>query len=265
MIRTFNRFELKYVIRHEHYRRIKEQLIRHMRVDPRAGAGGRYPIASLYYDSHDLVCYREKIDGVKVRRKLRIRSYDAFDPGAVHVEIKQRVDRTVQKRRIRMDWESARDLCRGGAGPAGMGDDLDRALMGEVTNLVWSRGLRPTCITSYQREAYEGSRYERGVRVTFDFLLRYRVHGLDLSLPARNRAILPQDVVVMEIKVNERIPRWLQILLADLEPRMNRLSKYCLAMDRSAAARAQRVWVASGQERTGLAFAEEEARLHPCR
>lgn len=55
------------------------------------------------------------MDGLKFRRKLRIRRYelgDALtDETPVFVEIKQRIDRVTQKRRVSLPYAEALRLC----------------------------------------------------------------------------------------------------------------------------------------------------------
>jgi len=113
MIRRFNRYELKYVLTQREYLRIVNDLEGFLDHDRHAGAEGIYRIASLYYDSLDLSCYRNKIDGIKYRRKLRLRIYKDSDMSFGFVEIKQRINRTVQKRRLRLPIDEAKALCSG--------------------------------------------------------------------------------------------------------------------------------------------------------
>lgn len=102
-IRTFNRFELKYVVRVRELARLREEIAAYMVRDPHAGADGRYTLTSLYYDTRARDCFWAKLDGLRFRRKLRIRHYEqrevVTDDTIVYVEIKQRVDRVTQKRR----------------------------------------------------------------------------------------------------------------------------------------------------------------------
>ena len=69
---------------------MREELNAHMDSDVNSPIGG-YPVTSLYYDTQSLRFYWEKIEGLKFRRKLRIRLYgcpsDAVDETPVYVEI----------------------------------------------------------------------------------------------------------------------------------------------------------------------------------
>lgn len=114
-MRKFNRFELKYVITLQQAERIKTALRAYLIPDEHGNKNGRYAVGSLYYDSPDFRCYREKVDGIKFRRKLRIRRYEAgealTDEALVFVEIKQRIDRVTQKRRAILPYREALRLC----------------------------------------------------------------------------------------------------------------------------------------------------------
>ena len=107
-VRKFNRFELKYLITLMEAERFKDALRAFLIPDEHGGNSGRYGLASLYFDSPNLRCYREKMDGLKFRRKLRIRRYETgemmTEASPVFVEIKQRVDRVTQKRRALLSY-----------------------------------------------------------------------------------------------------------------------------------------------------------------
>src|SRR2546430_14722982 len=101
MIRQFNRYELKYVLPLGRAARVIEDLKPQIAPDRYGGERG-YPVVSLYYDSPDYSCFWSKIEGLRFRRKVRVRIYPDGDVGLVRggaVEIKQRVNKTGQKRR----------------------------------------------------------------------------------------------------------------------------------------------------------------------
>lgn len=114
-IRKFNRFELKYLISFEMAQKLQQDLKKYVIPDGYSkNENGLYTLSSLYYDTDDYRFYREKIEWLKYRRKLRIRQYEASewlkDDSIVYVEIKQRVDRVTQKRRVPMKYKDADDL-----------------------------------------------------------------------------------------------------------------------------------------------------------
>lgn len=233
MIRSFNRFELKYLLDAGAVAEVADDLSRYLQPD-RHGDTGRYALTSLYYDSADLVCYWAKVDGLKFRRKLRIRYYETRGPladgGPVFVEIKQRLNRVTQKRRVQMSYGEALALC-GGDGAAAGPNGRDGSVIAEVQDMVGRFGLRPVAITSYLRTAWVGGDHDPGVRVTFDHDVRYRLGDLDLRDKVPGAHMLPPERVVMEVKVNDRVPAWLTRLVSRHDLSVVRMSKYCTAIE----------------------------------
>nr|WP_271210409.1 polyphosphate polymerase domain-containing protein [Rhodococcus wratislaviensis]GLK35663.1 VTC domain-containing protein [Rhodococcus wratislaviensis] len=231
-LHAFNRYEIKYLAHESDVPRLREALSGHMASDEFSPVGG-YPVTSLYYDTQNLRFYWEKIEGLKFRRKLRVRLYgppaEATGVTPVYVEIKQRVNRVTQKRRIQLPYSHAMRLCDArqpidhdvSAGP----------FVNEVTTLVGNLDLCPTVTTGYLREAFVRTGADLGLRVTID----HRVHGRDrdfhFAAPAENRFIIPPHLCIVEIKANERVPYWVTDLTARLDMSVVRVSKYCQSVE----------------------------------
>jgi len=251
MIHSFNRLELKYVIPSVIRDALFEDLRANVSPDPEGGSGV-YQVTSLYYDTADLACFRAKLEGIKFRRKLRIRRYGTLgnDPdAAVMVEIKQRINRTTQKRRIELPLREAYSLCAGNL-LREWPDQTHAAVADEVTFLALALSLRPTCVIGYIRRAFIGSRYEPGLRITFDHGLWSSVADAGLGGGAARHAFLSPDWVVMELKTDRAIPIWVSNLLARNNVALVRFSKYCTGL-----ARLHRLGLASG---TGAADATDD-------
>jgi hypothetical protein len=232
-IRKFNRFELKYVITLQQAERFKSALRAYLVPDEHGNDNGRYALASLYYDSPDFRCYREKLDGIKFRRKLRLRRYETdelfTEETPVFVEIKQRVDRVTQKRRTLLPYSEALRLCNDRQIPDYAPED--KAIIEEIYAFVWQYNLRPASLVRYVRQAFVGTEYDVGLRVTFDTFLSFQTHPLHLHEGPSGLPMLPANLVVMEIKVNERIPTWLTEMIAAHNLQMDRISKYCRSIE----------------------------------
>lgn len=231
MIRRFNRYELKYVLPWTKCEAIMEDLRLHLPADRHAGQSG-YRTVSLYYDSPAYDCFWAKFEGLKFRRKVRLRAYvdgSVDDIAECLVEIKQRINRTVQKRRLVLPLEQAERLCKGQS-IARCADPLDQSVADEVTYLVRTMHLRPAAITAYHRHALEGLHTNAGLRVTFDTDVRSRVSALKLDASAENKLIVPPGWAIMEVKANNGVPAWMIGLLARHECQLKRMSKYCLGL-----------------------------------
>ena len=235
-IRKFNRFELKYLISYDTALKLQEDLKNYVIPDAYAKeTNGLYTLSSLYYDTDDYRFYWEKIDGIKYRRKLRIRQYETTEPlnddSLVYVEIKQRVDRVTQKRRVPMKYKDALLLCNEWIIPEH--EKVDEATLFEIYEMIKQHNLRPSCITSYVRNAYFWTDYDSWLRVTFDTNIRYRTKNLDLSDKQIWEFMISPNMVIMEVKANERVPYWMTEMVSNYNFRLIRVSKYCQGLEAS--------------------------------
>jgi hypothetical protein len=213
---------------------IRTSLEDYLHPDEHGNGNGHYALASLYFDSPDYSCYWEKMDGVRFRRKLRLRLYETQEKvkgnTSVFVEIKQRCDRVTQKRRVILSYQQALRLCNQRQLP----DQIfskDKPVIQEINGFIWQYNLQPVSIVRYQRQAFVGSDFDIGLRVTFDTQMRSQTRRLDLMEETDTTSLFPPDQVIMEIKVNERIPYWLTEMVAKYNLRMVRVSKYCRSID----------------------------------
>lgn len=232
-IRKFNRFELKYLISLKQAEQFKSALRAYLIPDEHGNNNGHYALTSLYYDSPNLRCYWEKEYGLRFRRKLRIRRYETGEPlteeTPIFLEIKQRIDRVIQKRRAVLSYGDALRLCNDRQLPDC--EPEDRATIEEIYVFLWQYNLRPMSIVRYDRQAFIGTEYDLGLRVTFDTALSFQSHRLHLHEEPSSLPMLPPNQVVMEIKINERMPTWLTELIADHNLKMARVSKYCHSIE----------------------------------
>lgn len=241
-IKKYSRYELKFVISHAQRRQLVAILPDYLALDRKGDAEGRYDIASLYFDSPDYQAYWDKVEGHRFRRKVRIRVYGqkpVTAETACFVEIKQRINKTLQKKRVILPYAAATALC--GAGEVGSTTtdmpDRDRQVINEIQYLHQTMQLQPACVVSYNRQAFEGSQYDPSLRVTFDTNLKGRTHDLTLLSQgyAAGNFFLPPEYCVMEVKVNYRVPYWLTEIIGRHQCTLRRVSKYCTALEQSKA------------------------------
>jgi SPX domain protein involved in polyphosphate accumulation len=262
-IRRFNRFELKYLITLQQAEEFRSGLRAYLVPDEHGKNNGRYTLASLYYDSPGLRCYWEKMDGIKFRRKVRIRHYETDEPFTretpVFVEIKQRIDRVTQKRRVILPYSEALRLCNDRQIPDHA--EEDEATIDEIIALSWQYNLRPVSIVRYERQAFVGTNYDIGLRVTFDTSLAFESQQLHLHEQPPGLLMLPANLVVMEIKINERMPYWLTEMLAAHNMQIIRISKYCRSIE-AAKSMPSRQWRCLAPEWSQDVLASVPSALH---
>jgi hypothetical protein len=228
-VRSINRFELKYLISHAVVPEFIHSLDGFVYADPNCNGEGGYPIYSVYCDSPGLSLFWEKIEGVRFRRKVRFRRYG--DSPDVFLEIKQRVGRTLQKRRMRWPLEEvAQTLCTGRI--AEEGNPGRDPVVREVMFLWRHYNLRPYMAISYGRRAFF-SVFESDLRITFDIRVQYHPRDFDIARPFEvGKYVVDPEQAIMEIKFSDRVPRWLCKLVCRYGLRHIRMSKYCTAVDR---------------------------------
>ncbi|MEU8039206.1 polyphosphate polymerase domain-containing protein [Streptosporangium sp. NPDC049078] len=231
-LHAFNRYEIKYLVETSEAVTLRKEIEQRLDRDRHSGQEG-YGIWSVYYDTRQLRFYWEKIEGLRFRRKLRVRHYgDRFtlrDDTPVFVEIKQRVNRVTQKRRVSLPYRDALRLCDGRQMVEH--EPSQRAFLQEVLDLSLRLDLRAVAMTGYTRHAYVGRDADVGLRVTFDNRVRGRDRDFHLGADAENRLIVPAHMSIVEVKANERVPYWLTDLTAKRNLQVVRVSKYCQSVE----------------------------------
>ena len=222
------RFELKYPVEPLRATRFLEELSPLLEPDGH-GRDGAYTIYSLYYDTRDLSCLREKIEGVPNRIKFRLRSYPGDGSGAAYLESKTRFRHYVRKERQRVTAEQAAELSRGPLTPRALARIVPSShpLAGQVASRL-SRGLLlPVVGVLYRRRALI-LRGSRNLRVTMDHSLQALAPDAPPAFPRRG---LAPDPWVLEIKGHGLLPVEIQDALARHDLVARSFSKYgeCIA------------------------------------
>ncbi len=243
------RYELKYLIYREQMNMLLPDLLNYLTYDPHSGEDGGYPITSLYYDSPDYKAYWDKLEGHRSRRKVRVRVYgddEVLPDTPAFVEVKERVNVRIRKRRIQLPYEQAVDFDAFDELP---GLALEESLVAqEVYYLYRTLLMQPACVVQYDRVALEGHDHFADLRVTFDTNLRGRVHDLSLLSTGHthNQLLLSPDYVILEVKANQTVPLWMANLISRHQCTHRRISKYCTVLEHAQVTRSrQRIIMSS--------------------
>lgn len=162
--------------------------------------GGRYLIRSLYFDNLDDKALREKIDGVNLREKFRIRYYNG-DTSVIHLEKKSRRAGLGTKFSAALSREEAQRIVNGN--PDWMMDS-GRPLVQELYCKMRWQGLRPKVIVEYTREPFI---YRPGnVRVTFDYDIRTGLSCTDFLNPDCVTIPAGDAPILLEVKWDAFLP-----------------------------------------------------------
>jgi len=198
--------------------------------------GKDYTVRSIYMDTPELTTYYEKLSGVKVRNKYRIRGYnDLTDDANVFLEIKRKENIYISKDRVPVLYSELDEF-------------LDQADLSRVRNhtsqyekrieaarnfiyyLLRFR-LKPVINVVYEREALE-CRFGSGLRVTFDMNIRSRLAQSFESLFEEGAMnVLDPLHYVLEIKHYQAQPSWVPVIVNKYNLRKQAVSKYALSVE----------------------------------
>ena len=193
------RHEWKHEINHSDMLALRSRLQAVMVMDSHA-VNGKYEIRSLYFDNLQDKALLEKINGVNMREKFRVRYYNG-DTSFILLEKKSKINGMCRKEHTQLSEDETQaisdcnmDMLRKSVKP----------LVRELYLKMQTQGLQPKTIVDYTREAFV---YTPGnVRVTLDYNIRTGITGTDflkndcVTIPAGNAP------VILEVKWDEFLP-----------------------------------------------------------
>ena len=192
----------------------------YMRIDPHGGREG-YTVRSLYFDTIYDNDYFDKVNGLELRKKLRLRIY-LPDCQAVKLEIKQKQGSAQRKDSLLISRSLAEEMiCGRYTGLAAMGSELAmRAYQILETGLY-----RPKCIVEYHRIAL--AEESNDIRITFDS--RIGASHRWGSFFDRHLELLPvRDQPVLEVKYDGFLLSGIKQALASADAPELSVSKYAM-------------------------------------
>lgn len=191
--------------------------------DPHNGTHG-YVIRSLYFDTPYDGDYFEKLAGIELRRKIRLRCYDPMADFAM-LEMKQKQGANQLKRSLRVSREDAIELTRGNYSPL---LKYDEPFAAECYALMTYRCYRPKTIVEYNRKAFIAK--ENKIRITFDNNIVSTESSFELFDPSLNmNPVLDKYDVVLEVKFNGFLLDYIKRLINPADRSELSVSKYVLA------------------------------------
>jgi hypothetical protein len=216
------RHELKYFMNYAEYIKLRDILSRFMKADEYVCADNGYFIRSLYFDTPQNKEYIEKVTGMEVRKKIRLRIYSLEDE-AVKLEIKAKYNNYMKKDTAIITRENARRLARG---DKSFLLDFHNVTMNRVYYYMSEMYYMPVVVIDYNREAFICD--YNNIRITFDTNISSCSSELDLfSDDLHFVRVFDQSTIVMEVKYNRFLPKWLKMILSCTNIMSSAISKYC--------------------------------------
>lgn len=179
---------------------ILRQRLRAVMQPDKYATNGRYFIRSLYFDTPDDKALREKLDGVYIREKYRIRLYN-HDLSFLRLERKYKMGALGYKETAALTADEAQAIA--GGDTAWMAQKDNAVLRGFYERMLWDR-LRPKVIVDYMREPFV---YVPGnVRVTLDYDIRTGLGCTDFLRDDCVTIPVKDAPCILEVKWDEYLP-----------------------------------------------------------
>ncbi len=226
------------MIENKHLSNLRRTLKPYIKQDEVAARGefGEYKVKSIYFDTTSLRDYRDKIEGYKIRKKLRIRTYND-EPSKEHIffEIKRKNDNYISKDRAHLPFEKIESVIAQNSyinffNEAQENENL-RGKNPNFFNNVRKEILSPLALVTYDREAYF-SKFDKSLRITFDKNICAKPFPSLLEL----FDISPGEQIIknhflLEIKFVHGYSRWLQKVINMFNLRRIAFSKYTTSLN----------------------------------
>ena len=231
---NFSRYEFKYLLKSKQCQDIESELSHFMVYDGyvHKELSNSYFVRSLYFDNEENQRYYEKIDGIRLRNKFRIRTYGtSLEEGLpIYLEEKGRnIDRTY-KHRIQIISEHLPKFCLPEQQERLLELFSDDELIQRFVFDVIKNKTSPKVLVDYIRRPYT-STYDVNFRVTIDS--RIKVANANSLFPDQttNWICCKAGYSIMEVKFHRRIPAWFHRIIQAYEITRLSISKFCEGME----------------------------------
>ena len=230
------RLEYKYLVEYNKLDRLRKELFPFVEYDRDYNDASEYTVRSIYFDTSKLKYYHEKLNGVQIRKKLRIRGYNQPErESVIFLEIKRKYENFINKNRSALKYYNLDELIKTkdinsfiltNNGFANALTDAEKFL-----HHIYKRTLRPTVLITYDREAFF-SKFDKRLRLTFDKNLRYMLFPCmdELYNDEQLNHSMPKHFI-FEVKFSHGFPIWLSAILSRLNLTRMALSKYTICLE----------------------------------
>lgn len=233
-IETFFRYEFKYFMSDKLSNAILKDSLDFMKIDQFAekNIDEGYFVRSLYFDNQDYDNFFEKVDGVKIRKKFRLRTYSKKfdDKTLIFLEMKGRKKDRIFKERIKIEnkdleyFYSLKNL-----------EKLNQKyknnnLINDFVYNVFRKRIKPKILIDYNRKPLIN---KNGLyfRLTFDNNLVSSkstdlFNEMGFNFPVKYK---PGNSI-LEVKFERSMPAWFHRIIQSYDLRRESISKFVLGV-----------------------------------
>lgn len=229
------RYEFKYFITNKISEEILKQSLHFMNIDNYAkkNKDHKYLVRSLYYDNNDYGNFYEKVDGIKIRKKFRLRSYDKNikSKSPIFLEMKGRVHDRIIKKRIQINkndtkyFETLTNLDE--LSTKYKGNDLIKEFIFDVRK----KNIKPKIMIDYKRQPLI-NRHGLYFRLTFDsdLITTKKNYFFDDKNKFNFSLKYKPGNSILEVKFERSIPAWFHRIIQSYNLNRRSISKFVLGV-----------------------------------
>jgi len=235
------RYEFKYILNKKISDQIEKETLNFMVYDEHVNKelNNKYFVRSLYFENNFSSNFYEKVDGMKIRRKYRLRTYsNFFDPKVpIFFEVKGRISERTYKKRINIKNKYL-NLFLSQSQNFNLLNLYPNNEM--IINFIFDsfrKNLKPLILVDYKRRPYI-NKFGLYFRLTFDTnLLSSKTNNLFSNDKYSSWLECKAGYTILEVKFDRSIPAWFHRVIQCYNLKRRSVSKFVLGMSSSGLAR----------------------------
>lgn len=219
--KQFMRKEIKFILDQETFAAFEKELSHYMVEDQFA----KSTISNVYFDNDHFDMIQDALAKKNGREKVRMRVYESQPSlqSQAFLEIKKKVEGVGYKYRLTSTPMAITNYIQHFSANSSI---MDVRIASELQSLNKRYGkISPKMYIYYDRLSYRG-KSDKKLRLTIDQNLIYRDVEVPLLHQKYGFPLLPNHLMIMEIKIQEQMPNWLQNLLEKYHLEQQSFSKY---------------------------------------
>jgi hypothetical protein len=233
-VQEFARYEFKYFLDKQTRDSLEADISTFMKYDGyvHPEIDNAYFVRSMYFDNSIAKNYYEKIDGIRLRRKFRIRTYTKTRDEKVPLFLEQKgryIDRTF-KTRVPIDYDILQSFENNNNRFSLLEALPNVPLIEEFVFESARLHIKPSVLVDYVRRPYI-SHYDLNFRVTFDSQIRAAAASTFFPDSRERWVMCDAGYTILEVKFHRRIPAWFLRLIQAHNLRRLSISKFCRGVE----------------------------------
>ena len=230
----FQRYEFKYILNKRISYQIEEEARNFMVYDGfvHKELNNQYFVRSLYYENIFSSNFYEKVDGMKIRRKYRLRTYgNLYDPNVpIFFEVKGRNLERTYKRRIKVEYNYLNYFLDRSKNFNLLKIYHNKEMIKHFVYDTYKKNIKPYILIDYIRRPYV-NKFGLYFRLTFDNeLITTKTNRLFSEKKDLSWLECKAGYTILEVKFDRSIPAWFHRIIQSYNLNRRSISKFAIGM-----------------------------------